>query len=388
MERLSLTPFGSQPVSAGLLATQALADAQPDVKSVEKWSLFRDLCTARTTFGVSDRDLTVLAALLSFLPDDDLEDGRPLIVFPSNKSLSQRAHGMAESTLRRHLAALTRAGLVLRQDSPNGKRYARRDASGTLRQAFGFDLRPLLVAAQNINDAAEATRQAEAERRVMKEACTLRLRDAMKLREYGSVVQPDAANWDHLDDVLRLIQRRLRRKLENVDIAEINDSLADILETIRAIFDVEETEKVSGKDAENERHHHSSKTKTPKDEQQPAKSLDRQPKTIMPLSLIRRACQDLAIFGGNEIRTYPDIIRNAERVVGMLGIRSDIWSHACAQMGATDAAITVGFILEKAEKIQSPAGYLRALTQKSKYGRFSTGPLVMSLLNPSNSIAA
>ena len=78
-----------------------------------------------------------------------LKDGQPLIVFPSNASLSERAHGMAESTLRRHLASLVGAGLLIRRDSPNGKRFSRKALDGE-RRAFGFDLRPLLVMAADI----------------------------------------------------------------------------------------------------------------------------------------------------------------------------------------------------------------------------------------------
>ena len=110
----------------------------------DKWAVMRDLTVARAAFGVSDRDLAVLNALLSFHPHPTLAEGDGTIVFPSNASLSERAHGMPESTLRRHLAALVKSGLVIRHDSPNGKRYARR-AGEQLQVAFGFDLRPLLL---------------------------------------------------------------------------------------------------------------------------------------------------------------------------------------------------------------------------------------------------
>ena len=62
------------------------------------------------------------------------------VVFPSNRQLSLRAHGMAPATLRRHLAVLVDAGLIVRRDSPNGKRYARKDGAGGLTKAFGFDI--------------------------------------------------------------------------------------------------------------------------------------------------------------------------------------------------------------------------------------------------------
>ena len=53
------------------------------------------------------------------------------------------ANGMPEATLRRHLAALVAAGILLRRDSPNGKRYVREGGEG--RETYGFDL-SLLIA--------------------------------------------------------------------------------------------------------------------------------------------------------------------------------------------------------------------------------------------------
>jgi replication initiation protein RepC len=107
------------------------------------------------------------------------------VVIPSNRALSQRAHGMAESTLRRHLAALSAAGLILRHDSPNGKRYAARGRDGAVLRAFGFDLRPLLVRAEEIGAAARAAEEARDRLRQLREKVVLRVRDAGKLLDYG-----------------------------------------------------------------------------------------------------------------------------------------------------------------------------------------------------------
>lgn len=109
----------------------------PEGKPVHKWQVFRLICEAKATLEVSDRALAVLNALLAFHPDTVLVSGAgDLVVFPSNKALMLRAHGIAASTLRRHLAVLVECGLILRRDSPNGKRFARRGAAGEVEQAF------------------------------------------------------------------------------------------------------------------------------------------------------------------------------------------------------------------------------------------------------------
>src|SRR6218665_1833432 len=132
------TPFGRRSMTLGMFASQvASREIEPD-KSVDKWKLFRALCEARPLLGVTDRALAVLNALLSFYPKNELSEEHGLVVFPSNAQLSLRAHGMAEQTIRRHLAVLIEAGLLIRKDSPNGKRYAHKSRSGEINEAFGF----------------------------------------------------------------------------------------------------------------------------------------------------------------------------------------------------------------------------------------------------------
>src|SRR5271167_2719370 len=120
----STTPFGRRSLTLAHVANQAGAKARPPEKAVHKWQVFRAICTAKVRVGASERALAVLDALLSFHPETALS-GEDLIVFPSNRQLSLRAHGMAPATLRRHLAVLVDGGLIIRRDSPNGKRYAR-----------------------------------------------------------------------------------------------------------------------------------------------------------------------------------------------------------------------------------------------------------------------
>ena len=56
MEHLATTPFGARPVTAGLLAAETLRRARPSVPEADKWTLFRELCEARTAFERASRD--------------------------------------------------------------------------------------------------------------------------------------------------------------------------------------------------------------------------------------------------------------------------------------------------------------------------------------------
>src|SRR5215212_6175783 len=146
-QHLSTTPFGRRPLSLAMVAAQAAAKACPEDATAHKWRVFRHLTEAKGRLGLSDRALAVLSALLTFHPETALVPGPDLVVFPSNRELSVRAHGPAPATLRWALAQLVEAGLVIRRDSPNGKRYVRRGEGGEIAQAFGFDLTPLVARA-------------------------------------------------------------------------------------------------------------------------------------------------------------------------------------------------------------------------------------------------
>src|SRR3984885_5543219 len=92
---------------------------------------------------------------------------------------------MPASTLRRQLAALVDAGLIVRRDSPNGKRYARKGRGGEIKLAFGFDLAPLVVRAEEFEGMAQ---EIEAEIRAIKlakERVTLCRRDIAKMIATG-----------------------------------------------------------------------------------------------------------------------------------------------------------------------------------------------------------
>src|SRR5690606_19562709 len=139
------TPFGRRSMTLALVKGQIEVAESRTATRVDKWKVFRDVCEARERFGLQDRALAVLDALLTFHPDSELDTEQGLVVFPSNVQLTVRAHGITGTTLRRQLAALVDAGLIQRRDSPNGKRYAHRNRDGEIEQAYGFDLAPLAV---------------------------------------------------------------------------------------------------------------------------------------------------------------------------------------------------------------------------------------------------
>ena len=404
MHHISQTPFG-RALRPSDLQHAPMREAPLPASARDKWAVMRDLTAARAAFDVSDRDLTVLNALISFHPHPTLAEGDGSIVFPSNRALSERTHGMAESTLRRHLAALVAAGLVIRHDSPNGKRYARRrrggeeaEEVGSLQVAFGFDLRPLLLREAEIAQAAQAAREAEDRRHALREATVLILRDVARLIDFGR--ETVTANWDMLSDTEVLLRRDLRRKLGLKELSDLHGRADALRSRLNTLISKQKSGNMSGNASESERHKQDSNISLKESEsskemeeaagvvaQHPAAEAPEDRGTKLPLWLVLQACPDARDYSPDPIRNWPELIARAEFIHPMMGISPSAWREATEFMGATNAAITVLAMLQRTTEIRNPGGYLRALTDKAAGGKFSPGPMIMALMQTRNSKA-
>jgi len=398
MEYTPISPF-MRPISHAHLRVVERPEASVPGKPVNKWELLRELSKAQAAFGVTERDLTVLQGLLSFFPDDALGGNAEMVVFPSNKAICERLNGMPCSTMRRHLARLVDAGLLMRRDSPNGKRYLRKH--GEERVAFGFDLSPLYCQSEEVARAAEAVREAEDRVRRLREVVSLMRRDLAALAEFGEEIQPGLGLWDQLRDKAALTARALRRKLTLEELSAFRADLEALLDHARNVIDGPETEEVNTNGAKIERHHHNSnkesidlepalekggaaacvpnvETDAPVADVEEADTR-RVPK--IPLHLVIAGCPSLKTFYQGDIRHWHQLFDAACHVRPAMGISASAWEEAQRFMGPEQASIVVAAILERFADIRSPGGYLRALTSKAAAGEFSCGPMVMALMS-------
>lgn len=398
MEYTPISPF-MRPISHAHLRVVERPEASVPGKPVNKWELLRELSKAQAAFGVSERDLTVLQGLLSFFPDDALGGNAEMVVFPSNKAICERLNGMPCSTMRRHLARLVEAGLLMRRDSPNGKRYIRKH--GEERVAFGFDLSPLYCQSEEVARAAEAVREAEDRVRRLREVVSLMRRDLAALAEFGEEAQPGLGLWDQLRDKAVLTARALRRKLTLEELSAYRTDLEALLDHARNVIDGSETEEMNTNGAKFDRHHHNSNEESidlePALEKGGAAAGAPDPETDalvadveeadtrrvpkIPLHLVIAGCPSLKTFYQGDIRHWHQLFDAACHVRPAMGISASAWEEAQRFMGPEQASIVVVAMLERFADIRSPGGYLRALTSKAAAGEFSCGPMVMALMS-------
>ena len=398
MEYTPISPF-MRPISRAHLRAVERPEASVPGKPINKWELLRELSKAQAAFGVTERDLTVMQGLLSFFPDDALGGNAEMVVFPSNKAICERLNGMPCSTMRRHLARLVEAGLLMRRDSPNGKRYVRKH--GEERVAFGFDLSPLYCRTEQITRAAEAVREAEDRVRRLREVVSLMRRDLAALAEFGEEIQPGLGLWDQFRDKAVLTARALRRKLTLEELSAYRIDLEALLDHARNVIDGPETEEMNTNGAQFERHLHNSNEESidlelalkkggaaagAPDPETDALVADveeadtrRVPK--IPLHLVIAGCPSLKTFYQGDIRHWHQLFDAACQVRPAMGISASAWEEAQRFMGPEQASIVVVAMLERFADIRSPGGYLRALTSKAAAGEFSCGPMIMALMS-------
>jgi len=393
------TPFGRRPMTLALVRRQVATSESSSERSIDKWQVFRDVCEARAVLGVQDRALAVLDALLTFHPVPELGPGRAMVVFPSNAQLSVRAHGIAGTTLRRQLAALVDAGLIIRRDSPNGKRYARKDRSGEIETAYGFDLSPLHARAEELALMAQQVAEEQMRFRRVREELTILRRDVRKLISAAMEEGADG-DWSGIEDIYVALCGRIPRRPTLDQVLDITDEMAMLRSEILNLLEAQiNSKKTDTNDDRIGRHTQNSKSDSihefePRSEkEQGAKPVDddqpkREPVPIrnFPIGMVLRACPEIAMYGpGGTIGSWRDLMAAAVVVRSMLGVSPSAYQDACEVMGPENAATAIACILERGGHINSAGGYLRDLTRKSARGEFSLGPMLMALLKANGS---
>lgn len=392
---IATTPFGRRPMTLGQMASQVAAKSVREGAKVEKWKVFHTIRDAKEPLGATDRALAILNALLSFHPENELSAEGELIVWPSNEQLAARANGMSPATLRRHLSCLVDCGLIIRRDSPNGKRFARRGRGGQVEQAYGFDLSPIVARAEEFAELAEAVLAEKRAYKAVKERLTLLRRDIVKMIDAG-LDEGVPGNWGLMTRTYQDIMAKLPRTAPRQVLEDICEDLELLwAEVHEALESFAKLENMSANESHSDRHIQNSNPDSISESEKCYRKEDEAsgtakendnlrslPKRELPLGIVLDACKgwrDLAKDG--EIRNWRDFLATAEVGRVMLGVSPSAWREACEALGDKHATITLAAIYQRADQINSPGGYLRSLTDKAREGKFSAWPMIMALLN-------
>lgn len=340
------------------------------------WEILDALAACRAKFGLTSTSVTVLRALLSFLPKTQDQRSDPFLVWPSNEALAKRADGMDERTLRRHLARLSDAKLIERRGSPNGKRFALRCKSAVV-AAYGFTLSPLFARKSEILETAEAMRL-ESEMRDIERAHILDLLHQLATQRFHSGEPKLSEESD------REIRKQLRCSIQANELVNIKKSLAELVEPYAPDIVV-----VSASNSQNDRHHQ----KSDKESLESVGERQKEPSVItnskpeappkpcvddLTFEDCLEAASESVAFSPEPVRSWRDLIKLGETLAPMIGIGSELMDHVRRAMGPLAASLSVLCLVQRSDKINRPGAYLRALALKADAGEFSLNSLVRS----------
>src|SRR5947209_418766 len=138
------SPTGFRRMTPGLLKADRSAEGFAGLPEgvTSPGQLLAALKAAAPRLGIAPRLVHAVDWLFRFTQPQDWERGGRPIVWPS-ASMQQEALGLSPTQVKEINRCLIERGLVTMRDSPNGKRYGKRDPKGRIVEAYGFDLAPI-----------------------------------------------------------------------------------------------------------------------------------------------------------------------------------------------------------------------------------------------------
>lgn len=311
--------------------------------------------------------IATLDALLSCLPPKRNHD----LVFASNATLVMRRNGISDRTLRRHLAELIDAGLLIRFDSPNGKRYAKRDPEMGSVLRFGLDLSPLFLTFNHLHSLAHA--QTVASQRNAYLRSKLRSLVNRQLLDNGD----DAALSD--------TKLALRRKLTNEELEKRIAALQHNPTSDRPTYSERPScdDEMSASNGQNVRQQQNSEKELIDKEQKADASPAHPLQATLTLDTLAEACPHATGYLPERLETPLDIVTHAKRLAPMMGVDRSCYEAAEERHGPFGAALTIWGLLEMQDSIRQLGAYFRSVTTGKRSSEFCPWQLIDRLVKRS-----
>jgi replication initiation protein RepC len=403
--RFAGSPTGFRRLTPGLLKVDRTAESfvgLPDGVTMHG-QLLAAFKAAAPRLGLSPRLVHAIDWLFRFTMAQDWGRGGRPIVWPS-ASVQQEALGLSESRVKMLNRALIEAELITMKDSPNGKRYGKRDARGNIVEAYGFDLSP--IAARHVEFLRLAA-EAKAERiemgRLRRRATIARNGITQILEtaaEYGFVGE----EWPtlrretrDLSQALRKVERPEEMTLGVESLERRQRSARERLELLlsRVESDARESVILSPLGPENRPHQYTYKLSLNPEQdtviaQEESSSVGGKavaltaaptqpepPETgrvlkLAPDELVKLAPK-LKSYLRNPDPAWPDVVEAATFLRSDLGVSKSLWGEACLAMGRERAAVAIAIVSTKdpAHFRTTAGGYFHGMVTKAKAGHLN-----------------
>ncbi|MCP1540024.1 replication initiation protein RepC [Methylorubrum extorquens] len=301
-----------------------------------------------------------------------------LIVWPSNEHLSSMT-GLSERAIRYALRDLVALELVTPKDSANGKRYAIRAPDGTIVDAFGLDLTPLVAGMASWR---QITMEAAAQ-------------DDRRRRSFELLTCHRRAVSEALTALLTRFP-----EIEVSDLVAAHESLEKASPKRRGAGDPEAVLEAWGelRQMAEERFYQAASAGNScrhieQDPGSPGETCARAPReepgTTPPLlpDLVAAACPVGAELLGANLTAEADVLDAGRLARAAIGAHPSAWQEACESLGALRAACLALIVAQRLDdgaggaeiRIQKPGGYFRQLVRLYGEGRYALEAELMAM---------
>lgn len=403
-ESFARPPTGFRRWSPELLRSERTADAFAGLPAGVKVAgqLLSAFKEAAPQLGISARLVHAVDWLFRFAQPQDWEQGARPIVWPSAR-MQQECLGLSSTQAKAINRRLIELGLISMKDSPNGKRYGRRDPKGRIVEAYGFDLSPIAARYAEFRRLAEEGR---AERLLMgrlRRRATIARKAILQILETAAEYGHAGEEWVTLRHDCHALARALK-EVERSDEMEVGVlSLERRQQAARTRLEALLGSVDSNPMGPENRPHYNNYKPTPDPEQDtvmaskecsrggeggtqtPAPEPRKRPERgmlhgIAPDELVRLAPR-LKPYLRRPNPSWSDIVEAADWLRHDLGVSKPLWGDACLAMGRDLAAIALAIVSTKeAEHFRSsPGGYFHGMVAKARAGELHLERTVWAL---------
>jgi len=419
-----MTHTGWRKPTPGLVVAEQHAQVGEQL-SIPKTQAIVAIKKVAAAVGLKSQDLLLLDTFGAVTQKQDWEQGRRPIVWASNNFLMEQT-GFSLATLRRHVRRLCKAGLIWMKDSPNGKRYGRRDADGVILEAYGFDLAPLAARAEEFEALYAQLLEERQFCKSLRNTITV-TRRVIRAKIEKALESRLRGPWGELQDEYTVMLERLPKRSASPDrLLSVIDWFKDLQERVETAFEAAfdwpgnpdvveasgrflEEQDISNNNlnmiptgVENETHilttnelnpvnsncfeqKHAAGTAPELPTPKPVEALQKVDLDIewsthankrtsdVDIPMLMLTCPQFAEMArGMEgyIRDWNGVHRAAGKIRPMVGISESAWNVAQQTLGPAVAAAALALIYDKhaTGEVTSPGGYLRGMVEKGIAG--------------------
>ncbi|MBV9828288.1 MAG: replication protein C [Alphaproteobacteria bacterium] len=398
-------PTGFRRLTPGLLRVDRAAEhfgGLPEGVSLPG-QLLAAFKEAAPQLGISPRLVHAVDWLFCFTQPQDWQKGSRPIVWPSAR-MQQEALGLSPTQAKAINRSLIELGVIAMQDSPNGKRYGRRDGHKRIIEAYGFDLAPLAARYGEFKRLAGEGRAERAAMGRLRRRATIAKKGIAQILETVAEYGFAGEEWITLGRDCAALGRALkaveRSDEMQVGVLSLERRQRVARERLEELLGSVESDPMG---AENRLHYNNYKpTPNPKKDTviaakersrggegglpDPAPSEARRAPEkgmvhgIAPEELVRLAPK-LKPYLRRASPTWPELIDAADWLRHDLGVSKSLWGEACLAMGRELAAVALAIVSTKdpAHFTASPGGYFHGMVTKARAGELNLDRTVWGL---------